>query len=86
MKLSFEWFDGRSFSDREVRDMDLNNRVVGFIASGRQSPGIHISLFDGRYTTTVSCFEECRGFVEGVEKVLDHMTSIAGESTLMLCL
>jgi hypothetical protein len=81
MKLAFEPFDGRTFTDRDVRDMDSNNRVVGFIASGRQTPGIHISLFDGKYTATVPKFEECRGFVEGVEKVLNHMASLASEST-----
>ena len=82
MKLAFEPFDGRSFNDREVRDMDSNNRIVGFIASGRQTAGIHISLFDGRYTTTVPTFLECRGFVEGVEKVINHMVSLADEGNL----
>ena len=82
MRLAFEPFDGRAFNDRDVRDMDSNNRVVGFIASGRQTPGIHISLFDGRYTTAVSTFLECRGFVEGVEKVINHMMSLADESNL----
>jgi hypothetical protein len=48
MKLAFEPFDGRTFTDRDVRDMDANDRVVGFIALGRQTPGIHISLFDGK--------------------------------------
>ena len=81
MKLSFEPFDGRTFADRDICDMDSNNRVVGFIASGRQEPGIHVSLFDGRYTTIVPRFEECRGFVEGVEKVLNHMAALAGEKT-----
>jgi hypothetical protein len=79
MKLAFEPFDGRTFTDRDVRDMDANDRVVGFIASGRQKPGIHISLFDGKYTATVPIFEECRGFVAGVEKVLNHMGSLVNE-------
>jgi hypothetical protein len=82
MKLAFEPFDGRSFNDRDVWDLDSNNRIVGFIASGRQNPGIYISLFDEKYTTTVDTFPECRGFVEGVEKVLNHMMSLASESNL----
>jgi hypothetical protein len=81
MKLAFEPFDGRTFTDRDIRDMDSNNRVVGWIASGRQTSGIHVSLFDDRYTTAVSTFCECRGFVEGVEKVLNHMASLENEST-----
>jgi hypothetical protein len=80
MKLAFKRFDGRSFNDHEIRDIDSHDRVVGWIASGRQTSGIHINLFDGKYTTTVPCFEECRGFVEGVEKVLNHMMSLTNES------
>lgn len=73
------WFDARSYNDRSVFDVDADNRVIGFIATGRQNIGIHISLFDGRYKATVSTYDECCGFVEGVESVLNHL--LGGEST-----
>jgi hypothetical protein len=75
MKLNFNWFDGRSFNDLDVVDEDTD-QVVGWIASGRQS-GIHIYLFDGKYKKVVSTYKECRGFVDGVQEVLDHMTATA---------
>jgi hypothetical protein len=73
MQLSFKPFDGRSRNFIEVIDQD-SNRVVGQI---RSSPGqgIHISLFDQKYVGTVSTYEECLGFVRGVESVLNRMTS-----------
>ena len=76
MKLQFEPFDGRSFNDRDVFDAETN-RVVGWIASGRQSAGIHIHLFDGKYDTTVSTYQECIGYVNGVAAALNRMTDPA---------
>lgn len=78
MRLTFDHFDGRSRSDRDVVDQDTGKKVgriqsngVGFENTG----GIDISLFDGKYQTTVSSFKECCGFVLGVQAVLRHMTS-----------
>jgi len=73
MQLSFKPFDGRSRNSIDVIDQD-SNRVVGDI---RSSPGvgIRISLFDHKYAGTVSTYEECLGFVKGVESVLNRMTS-----------
>ena len=73
MQLSFQPFDGRSYNIRDVIDKDTD-RVVGYIRS-KSSPlrGIEISLFDGKYATNVSTYEECMGFVKGVNMVLSHM-------------
>jgi hypothetical protein len=38
-------------------------------------PGIHVSLFDGKYFTIASTYDECVGFVNGVQAVLNHATS-----------
>ncbi|RTE92833.1 hypothetical protein [Bradyrhizobium sp. LVM 105] len=76
MKLVFKWFDARSYNDREVFDAAANNKVVGFIATGRQDIGIHISLFDGNYKIRTSTYDECCGFVEGVESVLNHLLGV----------
>lgn len=81
MKLAFEPFDGRTCTDRDIGGMDSNSRIVGFITAGRQKHGIHISHFEGRCTSTVPRFEECRGFMKGVEKVLNHMAGLVSEST-----
>lgn len=75
MYLVFDWFDGRSATDRNVKDLDQDGKVVGFIAAGRQTPGIFIRLFAGKFSATVATYEECCGFVEGVEAVLRHMTT-----------
>jgi hypothetical protein len=80
MKLTFEPFDGRSFNDRDILDEDIN-QVVGWIASGRSlNPGIHISLFDGKYKKTTATYPECVGFVKGVESVLNHMTATTSKA------
>ncbi len=78
MRLTFDQFDGRSHSVRDVIDADTGKKIghirsngVGFENTG----GIDISLFDGKYQTTVSSFKECCGFVLGVQAVLRHMTS-----------
>jgi hypothetical protein len=74
MQLSFKPFDGRSRNFIDVIDQD-SNRVVGQISSSPGHLGIHISLFDQKYVGTVSTYEECLGFVRGVESVLNRMTS-----------
>jgi hypothetical protein len=82
VKLTFEWFDGRGDNDRDV--LDESGRKVGWIASRsrRHSGGsnIHIDLFEGKYTTRVGTFKQCQGFVDGVGKVLGHMTGIKAEA------
>jgi len=79
MKLTFQVFDGRRFNVVDVYDQDTNE-IVGHIRSegvgfGNYG-GIEISLFDGKYRATLNRYEECRGFVRGVESVLNHMTWI----------
>jgi hypothetical protein len=74
MRLSFKPFDGRSRNFIDVIDQD-SNRVVGQINSSPGHLGIYISMFDQKYGGTVSTYEECLGFVRGVESVLNRMTS-----------
>jgi hypothetical protein len=78
MLLKFDQFDGRSRNVRDIIDEDtgkmvghIQSRGVGFENNG----GIDISLFDDQYRTTVSSIQECRGFVLGVQSVLNHMTA-----------
>lgn len=79
MRLKFDAFDGRSHSVRDVIDEDTG-KTVGFIQTGAvgfgNSGGIAISLFDGKYKIEVNRYEECRGFVLGVQTVLNHMIRI----------
>jgi hypothetical protein len=81
MRLTFEPFDGRSWNVKSVIDQDTG-REVGFIHSNGSGNGggIFVSLFDNKYATTVHHYEECRGFVKGVEAVLDHMVSAKDQS------
>ena len=75
MKLHFEPFDGRVWNTIDVWDKDTN-RVVGYIKSKSSAVrGIHISLFDGKYFSIATTYEECFGFVSGVQAVLNHMTA-----------
>jgi hypothetical protein len=78
MHLRFDPFDGRSRNVREIIDEDtgkmvghIQSRGVGFENNG----GIDISLFDDKYRTTVNSYKECRGFMLGVQAVLNHMTA-----------
>jgi hypothetical protein len=90
MRLTFKVFDGRQKIHREIIDEDSGQRVgdiqsngVGF---GTYGDGIDVSLFGGRYAITVHRYEECWGFVKGVETVLNHilnhMTSIREINTI----
>jgi hypothetical protein len=75
VQLSFTPFDGRSWNAIDVLDKD-SNRIVGSIRSKSSGlPGIRISLFDQKYEATVSTYEECLGFVKGVQAVLNRITS-----------
>jgi len=79
MKLTFEVFDGRRCNHVDVFDQD-SNEIVGYIQSEGvgfgNSGGIQISLFDGKYQAWLNRYDECRGFVKGVEVVLKQMTRI----------
>jgi hypothetical protein len=72
MDLTFKPFDGRKTN---VIDQ-TSSQIVGKIYSNWNSPGIEITLFDRKYEATVHTFEECFGFVKGVQCVLTRMTSV----------
>jgi hypothetical protein len=75
MQLHFERFDGRSFNSVDVIDRDSGEKV-GLICSngvGRYRGGISVELFDGKYRAQLKRYDECLGFVRGVEAVLNHM-------------
>jgi hypothetical protein len=71
MHLTFEHFDGRSLNFVEVIDAETDKRV-GHIQTG--AVGLDVDLFDGKYTASVNRYDQCWGFVKGVETVLNHMT------------
>ena len=79
LNLTFATFDGRRFSCVDVIDKNTCKKI-GYIRSDGNSfgssGGIFISLFDGKYRTSVNSRLECWGFIKGVEAVLNHMTSI----------
>ena len=83
MHLKFEAFDGRGRNYRSVIDEDTG-KEVGYIRSNGvgmySGGGIQVSLFDDKYCITVSRYEECLGFIKGVEAVLRHMVSIQDRS------
>ena len=80
MRLHFKKFDGRSsnaYSD--VIDTDTGERVGHITSNGvgfNNLGGIRVSLFDGKYEQEVNSYQECQGFVAGVQSVLNHMTYI----------
>ena len=81
MRLKFEKFDGRRRGYKSIIDEDTGEIVgnikslgVGFSGYGDGGyGGIEICLFDGAYTITVNRYEECWGFVKGVEAALNRM-------------
>lgn len=79
MRLKFQAFDGRSWNHIPVVDEDTGNEV-GFVHSDGVGPykvgGIRVSLFGGKYSAYLNRFDECRGFVMGVEAVLDHVVAL----------
>ncbi len=84
MRLKFEHFDGRRMVSRSIIDEETGKKVgsihahgVGYIGHEiHGGGGIEVSLFDGKYAISVNRYEECWGFVKGVEAVLNHMTSL----------
>jgi hypothetical protein len=87
MRLSFKHFDGGRIGCVDVVDLD-SGKVIGHIQSDGvgfgNGGGIYVCLFDAKYAATVRTFDECKGFVMGVESVLRHITampnSVAGSS------
>jgi hypothetical protein len=84
MRLTFEPFDGRKFCYVDVIDQDtgrvvgyINAQGVGFAGNG----GIEVNLFDGKYRTFANRYEECKGFVNGVQSVLNHMVKLPQPKT-----
>ena len=76
MQLTFDPFDGRARCHRSIIDADTGRKVGEISSEGvgtYRYGGITISLFGGKYTTTVRRYDQCWGFVKGVEAVLDHM-------------
>jgi hypothetical protein len=53
---------------RYGRTGEIQTSGVGFAGGG----GIFISLFDGKYTTCVNRYDQCWGFIHGIETVLNH--------------
>jgi hypothetical protein len=91
MRLEFDVSPHRSFDGRrsgdylDVIDRDTGKKVgyirsngVGYSYGGG---GIFITLFDGKYSDTLNKFEECWGFIKGVEAVLNHLTEIQDPHT-----
>jgi hypothetical protein len=76
MRLTFKFFDGRQVDWVDVIDEDTGEKVgyihsqgVGFERYG----GITVSLFGGKYSADCKRYEECKGFVTGVETVLRYL-------------
>lgn len=84
MKLRFKRFDGRRMARVDVTDED-SGQIVGYIDSNGVGfdnyGGIDISLFEGKYRTTVNRYDACVGFIMGVETVLNHMIRISAPTT-----
>jgi hypothetical protein len=78
MRLTFKAFDGRGVHHVDIVDQETGKKV-GYIRSCGVGPdssgGMYIALFGERYVGHVNRYEECKGFVQGVEVVLNHLTS-----------
>jgi hypothetical protein len=79
MRLIFEEFDGRGSHFVPVVDQDTGQQI-GYIDSAGTGyagfGGMRVSLFDGKYTAQLNRKAECKGFVRGVEAVLNHMVAV----------
>jgi hypothetical protein len=83
MRLAFSRFDGRTECWIDVIDKDTGKKI-GFIhpyGVGAYGGGIQVSLLHGKYTAHLNRYEECAGFVKGVEAVLNHMVSMQDQSS-----
>jgi len=83
MRLKFKHFSGRRWNTVPVTEESTGQEVghirsngVGFGGGGTHAEdGIEIYLFGGRYQMTVQTYDQCWGFIRGVEAVLDQMMS-----------
>jgi hypothetical protein len=79
MILTFKEFDGRGRHYSAVVDEDTGQEV-GYVGSGGVGTyrvgGIQVSLFGGKYQGWLHTLDQCRGFLKGVEAVLEHMTRL----------
>jgi hypothetical protein len=74
MRLTFEDFDGRGRHHKPIIDQDTGKKVGEILSGGSNSPNfIRVSLFDGRYEEELYTRDECKGFIKGVEAVLNHI-------------
>jgi hypothetical protein len=76
MRLTFDKFDARGFTYIPITDQDTGQEVgtisaggVGFAGVG----GISISLFGGKYQGYAKTYNECVGFVRGVQAALNYI-------------
>ena len=79
MRLKIPQFDGRNWGDADIIDEDSGKKVGRIRCDGTglsDYVGMEISLFDGKYRTSVNSRQECCGFVKGVESVLNRLTSV----------
>lgn len=79
MQLTFEHFDARRQNFIHIFDEETGKRVGHIHSNGTgftNFGGIEITLFDGKYTGTVSTYRECWAFVRGVQSVLRHLTGV----------
>jgi hypothetical protein len=65
VRLKFEPFNGRHPNYRPIVD-ETGKRVGSIQSNGSGIDGIQISLFDGKYRTTVKNYYAAGGFILGV--------------------
>jgi hypothetical protein len=78
MRLTFKFFDGRKRCCRDIIDEETGKEVGHIMSNGvgfNNYGGIDITLFGGKYRYTAERYDECWGFVKGVETVLNHVIS-----------
>jgi hypothetical protein len=76
VNLIFEKFDGRSRSWTPIIDQDTGEEVGTISCEGLGSDrygGIYVSLFGDKYRVGFHRYDECVGFVRGVETVLNRV-------------
>lgn len=86
MQLTFERFDARRRNFIDIFDEHTGQRVGRIRSNGTgftNFGGIEISLFDDKYTGSVSTYQECWGFVRGVQSVLRHLTAVKDDGVRM---
>ena len=76
MRLVYEHFDARGRHHKSIIDQGTG-KPVGEIYSGGSGPesrfGIRVSLFGDIYREEFLSHDEVKGFLKGVEAVLNHM-------------